>query len=370
VSAGKSLTGGEGRVRGAAHGSGAVTLRDVARLANVHPSTVSRVLNGTPSRVPVETAVRIHGIAKQLGYRPNMMARGLRTQRSRSIGLLVTDLGNPVIPPIVSGIEQRLGEEGYTVLLGNTDHSREREQLHLEAMRANHVDGLITATATIGPDGQLDELHALGLPVVLVNRGADDERFAAAVPDDFLCSELAVGHLADLGHTRIAHIGGTPNTTTGRRRRAGFEAAVTRRGLVLDPSLIVVSDRYTVAEGARCCAELLQRQQGAFTAIVAANDMLALGCYDALRAAGVSCPDEISIVGCNDMPFADCFHPALTTIHIPHEQLGRAAANLLIERLSSPDSVPHQVSIRPRLVTRASSAPPVERRSLAGRDVG
>jgi LacI family transcriptional regulator len=357
VAAAKSVTGGDGRVRGARHPTRAVTLRDVARLANVHPSTVSRVLNGTPSRVPVETALRIHGIAEQVGYRPNMMARGLRTRRSRSIGVIVTELGNPVIPPIVSGIEQRLGEEGYTVLLGNTDHSQQRQRLHLEAMRANHVDGLITATATIGRDWQLDELHALGLPVVLVNRGTEDERFAAAVPDDSLCAELAVGHLADLGHSRIAHIGGIPNTTTGRRRRAGFEAALARRGLELDPSLIVVSDRYTVAEGARCCAELLRGRSGAFTAIVAANDMLALGCYDALRRAGVVCPEQISIVGCNDMPFADWFHPALTTIHIPHERLGRAAANLLLERLSAPDGVPRQISIRPRLVTRASTAP-------------
>lgn len=318
------------------------------------------MLTGTPSRVPIETATRIRTVANDLGYRPNMMARGLRTRRSRSIGVLVTDLGNPVIPQIVSGIEQRLGEERYTVLLGNTNHSTERELLHLEAMRAKHVDGLITATATIGSEAHLDELHSLGLPVVLVNRGADDDRFAAAVPDDFHCSELAVGHLADLGHTRIAHIGGTTEATTGRGRLAGFESAMVRRGLTLDPSLIVISDRYTVAEGERCCTELLERGERGFTAIVAANDLLALGCYASLRAAGIACPQAVSVVGCNDMAFADCFHPALTTVHIPHERLGRAAANLLLECLSSPDAVPHQISIRPRLVVRASTAPPAQ----------
>jgi LacI family transcriptional regulator len=334
------------------------TLRDVARLANVHPSTVSRVLNGaTSSRITPDTSARVRAIAAELGYRPNMMAQGLRTRRSRSVGVIVTDLSNPVTAPIVSGIEGRLGERGYTVLLGNADHSAERERLQIETMRAKHVDGFICGTATVDGDGFLAELRTLGVPVVLVNRGGEDERVPAAVPDDFLCSELAVGHLVELGHTSIAHIAGAAATTTGRRRRAGFEAAIVRRGLRLDPTLIVASERYTIAEGARCAAELLSSGDGGFTAIVAANDLLALGSYDALAAAGLTCPGSISIVGCNDMPFADRFAPALTTIHIPHVQLGRAAADLLLERLEEPELAPRQVSIVPRLVVRASTAP-------------
>jgi LacI family transcriptional regulator len=339
-------------------GDGApATLRDVARLANVHPSTVSRVLNGaTSSRITPDTCARVQAIAEELGYRPNMIAQGLRTRRSRSVGVIVTDLSNPVTAPIVSGIEGRLGERGYTVLLGNADHSAEREALHIETMRAKHVDGLISGSATVDGDGSVRGLHRLGLPVVLVNRGGEDDRVPAAVPDDLLCSELAVGHLTELGHTRIAHIAGAAATTTGRRRRAGFEAAIVRRGLRLDPSLMVVSERYTVAEGARCAAELLSRGRTRFTAIVAANDLLALGCYDALAAAGLSCPDSISVVGCNDMTFADRFTPALTTIHIPHVELGRAAADLLLERLEQPELAPRNISIVPRLVVRASTA--------------
>jgi LacI family transcriptional regulator len=347
---------GRGGDEGTGNGAPA-TLRDVARLAKVHPSTVSRVLNGaTSSRITPDTSARVRTIAAELGYRPNMMAQGLRTRRSRSVGVIVTDLSNPVTAPMVSGIEGRLGERGYTVLLGNADHSAERERLHIETMRAKHVDGLIAGTATVDGDGFLGELRTLGLPVVLMNRGGDDDRVPAAVPDDFLCSELAVGHLVELGHTRIAHIAGSAATTTGRRRRSGFEAAIVRRGLRLDPSLIVGSERYTVAEGARCAAELLCHGSGDFTAIVAANDLLALGCYDALAAAGLSCPGSISVVGCNDMTFADRFAPALTTIHIPHVQLGRAAADLLLERLEQPELAPRNISIVPRLVVRASTA--------------
>ena len=335
----------------------AATLRDVAALAKVHPSTVSRVLNGaTRSRVTADTAVRIRAIAQELGYRPNTLAQGLRTRRSRSVGVIVTDISNPIVPPIVRGIEQRLGEEGYTVLLGNTDHSPARERRQLEAMRSKLVDGLISATATLERESLASEIGALGVPVVLVNRGADDASVAAAVPDDVLCSELAVGHLTDLGHSRIAHIAGSARTTTGRRRRSGFEAALGRRGL--RSSLVLVSERYTVSEGARCCSRLLERHGGEFTAIVAANDLLALGCYEALEAAGVACPSAVSVIGCNDMPFADRFHPALTTIHISHVELGRAAADLLLERLEAPDTPPRQVLITPRLVVRGSTAAP------------
>ena len=341
---------------GAASARRAATLRDVAALAKVHPSTVSRVLNGgTRSRVTADTAVRIRAIAQELGYRPNTMAQGLRTRRSRTVGVIVTDISNPIVPPIVRGIEQRLGEEGYTVLLGNTDHSPQRECRQLEAMRSKLVDGVISATATLEAESLGSRTAAVGVPVVLVNRGADDAGVAAAVPDDALCSELAVGHLADLGHSRIAHIAGSARTTTGRRRASGFEDALARRGLPL--SQVVVSDRYTVSEGARCCAALLEHR-GEFTAIVAANDLLALGCYDALAAAGLSCPGAVSVIGCNDMPFADRFHPALTTIHISHVELGRAAADLLLERLEAPDTPPRQVLITPHLVVRGSTAPP------------
>jgi LacI family transcriptional regulator len=301
------------------------------------------------------TVERVLAAAAYLDYRPNAMARGLKTSRSHSIGVLVPDLLNPVVPPIVQGIESVLGEAGYVVMLGNANHSREREQVFLEEFQVQQVEGMLALTAS--EDGSVfDLLVNTGLPVVLVNRSVPDGSVAAAVPDDPVCAALAVEHLVALGHRRIAHIAGPRNTSTGSRRRHGFEAAIARAGIDRDPRLVVEAARYTEAEGARCCRELLA-EGGAFTAVFAANDMIALGCYDALAEAGLGCPADVSIVGCNDMPFAGRFDPPLTTINIAHRELGTAAAQLLLELIDDPQLPPRQIVTTPALVVRSSTAP-------------
>jgi LacI family transcriptional regulator len=338
------------------------TLRDVARLAEVHTSTVSRALNrNTRSMVDPETAERVLAVAAYLDYRPNLIARGLKLSRSHSVGVLVPDLLNPVVPPIVQGIEARLVEAGYVVLLGNANHVQAREQAFVDAMRDQQADGLIAFTAS-DDDEVLRSIIGSGVPVVLVNRTLPDESIPAAVPDDILCGSLVVDHLVKLGHERIAYVAGPQRTSTGSRRRQGFEAAMNRSLKPFNPALLVEAARYTEAEGARCCRELLASGID-FTAVVAANDMLALGCYDALGEAGRACPEDISVVGCNDMPFADRFNPPLTTVNIAHAELGAAAAELLLERIESPLVPPKQVVVSPTLVVRKSSAPP---RSPAG----
>ena len=198
------------------------TLRDVAKLAAVHPGTVSRALNPETRRmVNEETARRVLEAAAQLGYRPNPIARGLKTNRSHTIGVLVPDLTNPLFPPIVRGIQDRLEAAGYTPLIANTDNDPDRERNDFEAMRARQVDGVITATARLD-HGVLDEMAADGLPIVLVNRRLDDGPLSSATADDHEGARLAVKHLAELGHTRIAHLGGPQGVSTGRLRYEGF----------------------------------------------------------------------------------------------------------------------------------------------------
>jgi LacI family transcriptional regulator len=333
------------------------TLREVAQLADVHTSTVSRALSPTTrSMVSPNTVERVMAAAAYLGYRPNAIARGLRTSRTHSIGVLVPDLLNPVVPPIVQGLEARLVEAGYLVLLGNANHSGAREQALADAMQIQQVEGLIAFTAT-DDDQALDSLIEAGIPVVLVNRTVPDGSISAAVPDDHLCASLAVEHLGQLGHTIIAHVAGPQSTSTGLRRREGFQAATDDFGLARNLELIVPAERYTEEEGARCCRELLASGIP-FTAIVAANDMLAIGCYDALAESGRVCPDDISIVGCNDMPLTSHFDPPLTTVNIAHGDLGAAAAELLLELIDDPTLPPRQVIITPALVVRGSTAPP------------
>jgi LacI family transcriptional regulator len=335
------------------------TLRDVARLADVHPGTVSRALNPETRRmVNAETARRVIEAAESLGYRPNRIARGLKTNRSYTAGVLVPDLTNPLFPPIVRGIQDRLEAAGYTPLIANTDNDRDRERVDFEAMRARRVDGVITATARLD-HGVLDEMAAAGLPLVLVNRRLEDGALPSATADDREGVRLAVRHLAALAHRRIAHLGGPQELSTGHLRYEGFLAAMEEAGLDADPALVRFGRTFTEPEGERLCDDLVTSGED-FTAIVAGNDLMALGCYDVFAARGIDCPGDISVVGFNDMPFAARFHPPLTTVRIPHYELGAAAAELLLERLQQPDAPARQVVLPPELIVRESTGPPAQ----------
>jgi LacI family transcriptional regulator len=335
--------------------AGRATLRDVARIAGVHPGTVSRALNpATEALVRDETVARVRQVAEELGYRPNPLARGLKTNRTFTVGVIVPDIQNPLFPPIIRGIDDRLGEAGYTPLIANTDNDPARERTDFEAMRARAVDGFITATARLDHE-LLDEIAALGVPLVLVNRGLEDGSLPSATPDDRAGIRLAVEHLVGLGHRRIAHLAGPQGVSTGRRRYEGFRAAMGAAGL--DASLVRAGRAFTEPEGARLCEELLAAGEPV-TAIVAGNDLMALGCYDVFAARGIECPRELSVTGFNDMPFADRFAPPLTTVRIPHYDVGVAAAQLLLDLLDGSHDGPADVVLPVELVVRGSTAAP------------
>jgi LacI family transcriptional regulator len=336
--------------------AGPATLRDVARVAGVHPGTVSRALNPqTRGLVNERTARRVLAAAEELGYRPNPIARGLRTNRSNTIGVLVPDLLNPLFAAVVRGIEDGLREAGYTPLIANTDNDAERERVAYEAMSARQVDGFIAATARRDQWLLADRVES-GPKLVLVNRRVDSDAIPAVTGDDHEGVRLAVRHLAELGHRRIAHLAGSQTLYTGWSRYQGFRDGMRACGLEVDPGLIVFSDAFTEREGARCCGQLLERRRD-FTAIVAGNDLLALGCYDALKERGLGCPEDVSVVGYNDMPFVDRFQPALTTVRVPHYELGATAAELMLEQLQERGARPRQLLLTPKLVVRSSTAP-------------
>jgi LacI family transcriptional regulator len=330
------------------------TLRDVARVAGVHPGTVSRALNPeTEALVRDETVRRVRQVAEELGYRPNPLARGLKTNRSYTVGVLVPDIQNPLFPPIIRGIDDRLGEAGYTPLIANTDNDPARERVDLEAMRARQVDGFVAATARTDHE-LLDEIAAAGTPLVLVNRRVEDGSLPSATADDAGGARLAVEHLVSLGHRRIAYLAGPQDVSTGRARFEGFEEGMRQAGL--EPSLVRTGRAFTEPEGARLCEELLDADEH-FTAIVAGNDLMALGCYDVFAARGIDCPGELSVVGFNDMPFADRFSPPLTTIRIPHYEIGVAAAELLLDRLQGGDGG-REIVLPAHLIVRGSTRRP------------
>ncbi len=333
------------------------TLRDVAAAARVHPATASRALNPeTRILVSEDTARRVMAAAAKLGYRPNPVARSLRTRRSHTVGVLIPDLNNPLFPPIVRGLEDKLAAAGYVALIGNTDADASRERLIFEQMRARHVDGFVLATATLH-DRLLAEVAAADLPVVLMNRLSQDYSFPSVSVDNEQGARMAVNHLARLGHTRIAHIAGPQEASTGVSRLRGFREGMAAHGLEIAEDLIAYAGRYTVEEGARCVRELLTVQDG-FTAVAAANDMLAVGCYAALDEADLQCPDDISVIGFNDMPFIDRLRPPLTSVRFPHYQLGTEAAQLLLERIGEREGPVKILYLAPELVVRKSVAAP------------
>ncbi|MGH7643170.1 MAG: LacI family DNA-binding transcriptional regulator [Candidatus Dormibacteria bacterium] len=334
-----------------------VTLRDVARTAGVHPGTASRALNSERRHlVKVETAERVLQVAEQLQFRPDPAARSLKTRRSYTVGVLIPDLNNPLFPPIVRGIEDTLTLHGFVVLMGNTDNDEERERRVFEGMRSRHVDGFIVATAR-QRHPLLDQAAAEELPVVLVNRVLEDSSLPSASVDDRLGARLAVAHLVKLGHRRIAHIAGPQDLSTGRGRLSGFESGMAAARLVVEPRLLAFARGFSRSEGQRCLAEVL-RSGERFTAVLAGNDLLALGCYAALDDANLSCPEDISVVGFNDMPFIDQLRPPLTSVRIPHYQIGAAAARLMLARIANPRGAVDSQLLPPELALRGSTAPP------------
>ncbi|NUS52048.1 MAG: LacI family DNA-binding transcriptional regulator, partial [Nocardioidaceae bacterium] len=311
------------------------TLRDVAEAAGVHAATASRALNpATRGLVNAKTARRVMKVAEQLGYRPNPIARGLKTAKSGTIGLVIPDLTNPLFPPIVRGIEDILEPAGYSGLIVNTDNDPHREQSQIERLRSRQVEGLIVATARVHHP-LLERLHDEGVVMVMVNRRPEGVDVPSITPDDAAGIELAVRHLADLGHTRIAHVAGPQSTSTGVTRARAFRAAIRTLGLEDDPRLTATAAYWSEDAGADGLRVLLDDGQE-FTAIVAGNDLIALGCYDVFHERGITCPDELSVVGFNDMPFLDKLRPPLTTVAIPHQQIGAEAARLLLDAIADP----------------------------------
>ncbi len=333
----------------------AVTLKDVARLADVHPATASRALNPeTRLLVSEVTAGRVLAAAAELGYQPNAVARSLRTRRSHTVGVLIPDLNNPLFPPIVRGLEDRLDADGYVALIGNTDGDGERERRVFEQMRARHVDGYALATAHLR-NPMLDDAVRSGVPVVLMNRIAEDYSFPSVTVDNERGVKMAISHLAALGHRDIGCIAGPQDLSTGLARYRGFQAAMADACLPVAPGRVAFAGAFSIEEGLRCARQILAA--GGCTAVAAGNDMLAVGCYLALDEAGLSCPGDISVVGFNDMPFIDMLRPPLTTIAFSHYQVGTEAAQLLLDRLNGASEVVKVLYLAPELIIRGSTSP-------------
>ncbi|MGZ5896968.1 MAG: LacI family DNA-binding transcriptional regulator, partial [Xanthobacteraceae bacterium] len=301
---------------------------------------------------------RIRAAASALGYQPNVTAAGLRTGRSGLIGVLAPDIADPGFPPILGGVTETLGAEGYATIVVDVGPDRSRQQELVDRLIARGVDGLVLATVTLN-DPVVGHCIAASIPVVLVNRSDAGRRLPAVVTDDEAGMRLAVEHLVALGHRRIGHIAGPREVSTGALRRAGFKVAATRASLPAQGIMIETAPAYTREEGRLAALRLLDRKIVP-TAIVAANDLLALGIYDALGQRDLHCPSDVSVVGHNDMPYVDMLSPPLTTVRIAQRKMGNQAARLLLDQIADPAARHERVVLEPSLIVRGSTSAPRE----------
>jgi LacI family transcriptional regulator len=333
------------------------TITDVAAEAGVHPSTVSRALNDhAASTIRAETRQRVLAAADRLGYRPSALARSLRLQRTLTLGMLVPDITNPFFSSIIKGAEDAARERGYNLILCNSEDDPEREATYLRVLREGQVDGLLIASSQMA-DGTIDELRADAFPFVLLNRAAHGVDDLAVLVDNHAAAVEAVAYLAGLGHRRVGHVAGPQNTTTGAERCDGYRAAVLEYGLADEPGLLVEAEAFSEEAGSRALQAMLAGSARP-TAIFGANDLIAIGMLQRLREIGVRVPQDISIVGFNDIPLAGLLEPALTTVRVPQLQMGVAGANLLIDHLEGKPIGEVRVTLPTELIIRASSAAP------------
>jgi LacI family transcriptional regulator len=335
-----------------------VTLKDIAKVTGVHVSTVSRALDPHECKsITEEVANRVRAAADMLGYRPNRIASGLRTNRTMTVGVMIPDITNVIFPPILRGIESVLEPLGYASIIVNTDSEREREGRLVNVLRDRGVDGIIHAAA-LRSDPSIAQAAEEGLPVVTLNRRVEFSSIPYVVNDEEAGIHGMLLHLRDLGHRHIAHLAGPQDLSTGQLRLTAFRKAAAALSIDCDEHLIVEATRFDEAEGARCIDTLLQKGRK-FTALLCANDRLALGAVDSLRRHGLDCPGDVSVTGFNDMPFLEWLRPRLTTIRIQQHEAGRKAAELLLQVMHREEAteIPLETILPVEVVIRDSTGP-------------
>ena len=336
------------------------TLQDVAAKAGVHLATASRALNpATRGMVSARTLRKVQAAAAALNYHGNSAARMLRTRRSQEIGVLVPDILNPLYASIARGAGSVLGDAGYAALILNTDNDASKAERAIRSVLERQVDGLVLAHAFLDDPGVIAVVEQ-GVPVILVLREVAGLQVPVVTVDDRRGTSLAVQHLVDLGHTRIAHVAGPITISTGRDRLAAFTSALAEQRLPPRVDDVFACESYTVAAG-EVAAEWLTARSDPPTAVLAGNDLLALGLISGVERHGWSCPGDLSVVGYNDMPLADRFNPPLTTVRMPPQDLGAEAARMLVRQLEQGDRQVRRVELLPELVVRGSTAPPTGR---------
>ena len=325
------------------------TVKEIAAIAKVSVATVSRALQ-RPEIVSEETRQRIHDVVARLGYTPNALARNLRTARTRLIIALLPDIANPFFSEVIRGIEQVAHENGYSVLLGETQGSLVREKAYADMVAARQADGIITMSPRVPAipiDGRL--------PVVNACEYVKDNKICSVYIDNVAAAGAAVDYLVTLGHRDIAFIAGPSSSPICVDRKQGYHLALRRAKIAADPALTAIGD-FSIEAGERAI-DLLLSQGQSFSAVFCSNDEMAIGAMRALISHGLRVPEDVSVVGFDDIRFARYTSPPLTTVAQPKNALGREAMTMLIELLNDPEVPARKRVLSADLVVRGSTAP-------------
>jgi len=339
----------------------AITIADVASRAGVSTATVSRVLAGLGGARP-DTRQRVLKSARELGYRPSGVARSLKLRTTRTLGLIITDIGNPFFPELVRAVEEAARERDYAVLLCNSGEDPEREGAYLELLAERRVDGVVIASSGIGRRHRA-WLAKAPLPVVLVNCASPDVPLPTILSDNRAGAALAIGHLIALGHRRIAHITAPARNEAATERLEGARDALRAAGL--DPAGLLVAEGDGHVGGGAAAAERLLDAEHGLTAIFAYNDLTAIGAIRAVGACGLRVPDDVSVVGFDDVDLAAFADPPLTTVAQATASMGRWAVAQLLDRVRGGPATIETVTLPVHLEVRASTGPARPREVVA-----
>ena len=330
-----------------------VTLRDIAKLTGFSINTVSRALNNK-DEVRAETRMKILEAAERLGYRPNRLAKGLRSNKTGTIGVVVTDVANPFFSALVKGIARAARDLDYSIILQDSDEDYAGEEEAIQVLLAEQVDGILI-TPVQSQRGTIERLCEAHFPFVLVGRFFPGLQTNYVIPDDYQGGFMATEHLLKQGHRNIAMINGPLHISSARERFEGFSDALKTYGVPVNRSQ-VVTGALTVEEGLALARSILV-QTPRPSGIVCYSDFVAFGVMQAIREVGLSIPEDIAVVGFDDVRMASCLQVSLTTIKSPKEELGKQAVQSLVARLEDNHNNPGTKGIRldVRLVARESS---------------
>jgi LacI family transcriptional regulator len=326
-------------------------MADVAREAGVSSMTVSRVIN-RKGEVSEDTRQRVEAVIERLGYRPSGIARGLATQRTGTLGLVIPDVANPFFADVARGVEHGAYAEGYNVFLCNTEEDPERELAVLKSLEEKRVDGLVLCSSRLD-EGELRAVVSRHPKVVLVNRRLEGDSVGSVLVDDATGGKLATHLLLEAGHQAIGYLGGPPVSHSGRQRAIGYQVALGDAGVSSDPAW-VRHCRPMVAGGQEVARELLINQPE-ISALFCYNDLVAVGALQACGELGRRVPDDVAVVGYDDIPLAALVTPALTTCRVPRYELGSQTVDLLLDQIKGCTDDCGEIVLAPELVVRASA---------------